>query len=349
MEKSTIILSPNKEFPALTWREIIERHGPGTTYLLEPGNYTSLGPLEFNNIEKVRVSCPSYREKAFIPNFNVVNSKGFHLENISVGGEYGNRLHKCKNPIIRRCNFRDINLQSGIRIEGGHLPTIQGCYFHQIDPERTKDHVAIQVRGEEDLWGVTVLDCVFHNWADGIQAYRDRMPSEEARYKGNFPDAKIANCQFIVTSDFYTQEGTYAYAENGIDLKGGGIPDHPLVVERCFFWGMRASEKGLGSSSSGEAITIHNMTHDVVVRDVFIGDTNVGLGLYGNKNNKPLERIIATDITMVGIGRNGSDHPNTGKGIIDSGGFGYYSKIRYLDTPIVIEGSSSIRDVTYSI
>ena len=138
-----------------------------------------------------------------------------------------------------------------------------------------------------------ILNNEFINCNDGIQLVRRNKPSDGKYISANYEGTIINGNDIYITNVIYTngkglldQNGSYAYAENAIDIKAGSDNmENPILITNNHLWGYRFSDKTTGARNDhGSAIVIHygvknlNITNNIIfdsAQAIVAGDSNI--------------------------------------------------------------------------
>lgn len=200
--------------------------------------------------------------------------------------------------------------------------TIQNSRFQNMTHTgRIYDNPAISFFDwNSNSWSIKntkILNNEIVNTNDGIQTVLSKQ-SDGNYQSGNVEGTIIDGNDIYIDSTLYTNargeynpNGTYAYAENAIDLKAGSInASNPMIITNNHFWGFRKSDSTNSYlSDPGYAIVAHYGIGNTKLNDNVIFDSNSGIGLGDKQNaswamyNSEIKRNIIKDCgTLPGVG-----------------------------------------------
>ncbi|GIU00463.1 hypothetical protein TSL6_09690 [Sulfurovum sp. TSL6] len=166
--------------------------------------------------------------------------------------------------------------------------TIQNCRFQNMTHAgRLLDNPTISFKD----WSSTVfsikntkiINNEIVNSNDGIQTVIPMTPEVTANVEGTIIDNNHIYIDSSIYTDGngnYTPSGTYAFAENAIDLKIGSLnAQNPIIITNNHMWGYRKSDNSSGSylSDFGAAVGYHYGIGNIILNNNVIFDSNVGI------------------------------------------------------------------------
>lgn len=169
--------------------------------------------------------------------------------------------------------------------------TIQECRFQNMSHNgRLNDNPAISIIDYSlTKWTIKntkIIGNEIVNTNDGIQSVTHQM--DEAWQIANTEGTIIDSNDIYIDSSIYTDgdgnydpNGSRAYAENGIDLKGGSLNStNPIIITNNHIWGYRRSDSTDSRlSDPGYAFVAHYGVGNTKFNNNVIFDSNSGFGV----------------------------------------------------------------------
>lgn len=191
------------------------------------------------------------------------------------------------NNILNRAFTNNI-ITSVLFKKDANNNTIQNCRFQNMTHAgRLLDNPTISFKH----WDLTVFSIKntkivnneIVNSNDGIQTVIPMTPEVTANVEGTIIDSNHIYIDSSIYTDGkgnYTPSGTYAFAENAIDLKIGSLnAENPIIITNNHMWGYRKSDNSSGSylSDFGAAFGYHYGIGNIMLNNNVIFDSNVGI------------------------------------------------------------------------
>ncbi len=165
--------------------------------------------------------------------------------------------------------------------------TIQSCRFQDMPHNYiADDRVCIQWND----WGLQtwtvkntkVLDCEIRNMNDGLQTTIHTISGQQTvNCEGTIIDGNhifITDALYTDGNGNFTPSGTYAFAENAIDLKAGSLnASNPMIITNNKMWGYRNSDNSTSSPDDpGYALIGHYGIGNLKMNNNVIFDSHIG-------------------------------------------------------------------------
>lgn len=243
--------------------------------------------------------------------------------------------------------------------------TIQNSRIERSDISLYMDRAAIELNnnGQDNISirNNKIVHNEIVNFVDGIQLVKTGNSRQKfVNYEGTIIDSN----HISIDSRIYTdckgkpkRDGTCAYAENAIDLKGGSLnPQKPIIISNNKMWGFQKSDKTKSYLDDiGVAIPIHYDVANVVFEKNIFFNTRFALVIDAPRDGYAAEKleihdnifyniissaIFATDIDTIEIHDNlfkkiayGED--GLGKGVFSAFYFNNSSNVSFYNNKIV--------------
>lgn len=302
-----------------SWTEMFDDNTDKSDILLTSGNYGSWGPCNLpagGSLDRRRVL--RFEDYEVRP-WNRVGREALTGPVIAAPGSCDWIVHgltlrgPAAGPAVTQTGSERISFDAmliedfsnyGVRLRGDH-GTIQNSLIRRAG--KGLDGLGVQLRvHEQPNIGNRVIDCEIYDCADSIQITWDNrdgyrhLPCSGAIIDGN---------DMYITLDRYQKlDGTYADAENGIDVKAGpDEPGTPIVFSNNRIWGFRRTAPNVdGPSSLGAAVTIHRRARNLLFERNVVFDVPLAFQeVRHDVDDRPDRRrgVELRDNTIVGIGR----------------------------------------------
>lgn len=286
---------PAKEYSS--WKQLFEENADRLDYLLTPGDYRTLGPLNLDNQpgntaarpKTIRYYNPGVNDTAHpvkrppiegwarvsAIRFDGPSTRNWLVRGLTVS-------HPTDNSVIRggagNITVDFCLIEKGgeylFRIRGASDCTIQRCVIRDTiqtfnvngEPD---DSTGIQIgRGEDDVLAIKILDNEIYNVGDGVQVTDDRDdPTRpfEVLIQGN---------DIYLEPSRYIDETNTTWDENAIDLKAGSDTPRSTIIRNNRMWGFRHRA---ARGALGEIIVVQRFCRNILVEDNIMGDAPRGM------------------------------------------------------------------------
>lgn len=167
---------------------------------------------------------------------------------------------------------------------------------------RKSDVMATMIKDVPQTGDCGYMDARNNKWVlgeiknanDGFHVARLPCPTSDARQDGRVDGTVVDSCDYYITDEIYTDgngnyttSGTYAYAEDAIDIKiGSEDASNPCIYTNNHFWGYRTSDSSSGSliSGGGGAIVVHYGVNNSIFDNNICFDNGGGFSSGDNAN-----------------------------------------------------------------
>ena len=248
--------------------------------ILNNGNDTHPGKLNQNELANFALN---FDEASY---WTVDRASRFNTpSDTNVYRFYPGSTHNVLNRI-----FTDDIVRSVYVSGDAHNNTIQNSRFQNMsDSGRKGDNPAIILFGNGDpvtIKNTKILNNEIYNCGDGIMTMVWRNSGEKyqiANGEGTIIDSNdiyIDSNVYTNGNGKYTTSGSYAFAENAIDLKFGSLnPSNPMIITNNHMWGYRKSDSTNSyTDDPGYAMVIHYGVGNTIINDNVIFDSVRGIG-----------------------------------------------------------------------
>ncbi|MBW2736315.1 MAG: hypothetical protein JRH20_28335 [Deltaproteobacteria bacterium] len=193
-----------------------------------------------------------------------------------------------QHNIFNRLFFDKLEGRAVELSSGSHNNTIQSCRIQGMTIRALKsDTNAIQFSSASGdtsrvVKNTRILNNEIVNCCGGVAL--QRLASMPTNYEGTVIDGN----HFTINASIYTDgagnfdpKGSWAYAENAIDLKAGSDNvDNPVIITNNYLWGFRKSDPTDSSiGDHGTALVAHNGVWNVFIQQNVIFDSSRGVTL----------------------------------------------------------------------
>ena len=252
----------------------------------EPGGYGYSPPHPYYltdrsaNFEGVQVGKPNGAKWITFHGLSF-RGKGFEKDG-AVGGEGVVVYPGSSHIVFDYCHFYKAR---GLRIYGDSS-TVQNCVLNGNMGIRG-DHggTGIYTVEAKDSRGNRIVSNEFFDLtADAIGLPKDGTGAEKF---GNVPGTIIADNDIYTTdeSKVVIDGQTFVCGGDGLDIKNGGYPDEPVLIEGNRIWGIWPTPPkdewgiscGDNTGTVGQPIVTHKDTRNVIIRNNLILDSSTGI------------------------------------------------------------------------
>ena len=284
-------------------------------FCVSPGDYTSLGNIRITRsgtdakrryivLNNGNDTHPGKLNKNQLANFALdFNNASFWIidraSSIDNGATYAFRLRTgSSNNIFNRIFTNNIITSIAINADANDN-TIQNSRFQNMTHSgRIYDNPAISFfEWSADSWSIKntkIINNEIVNANDGMQIVLAKK-SDGDYQEGNAEGTIIDGNDIYIDSNIYTNgngkydpNGSYAYAENALDIKAGSTNvSNPMIITNNHFWGFRkADSTDSYLSDPGHAFVIHYGIGNTKFNDNVIFDAPSGIVAADKQNSK---------------------------------------------------------------
>ena len=279
-------------------------------FFVSPGDYSQAGDIKLsaNGTSQNRRYIVLYNGNDTHPGKLPLNTSNLAKAEFLITGSYWiidrmsfwNRGNAEETNQIKGGSFNIINryFQSNVGgacvtlYKNSHNNTIQNSRVERkdfkIDGQVQQDRAAFQLfNNYEDnisIKNTKILNNETSNFNDGFQTIRQGTTLMNINYEGTIIDF---NC-FYIDNRLYTNgngvhdsNGSYAYAENAIDLKvGSENSSNPMIISNNKMWGFRKADGTMSDlDDPGACIAVHYNVNNTIIENNLIWDSRMGFNL----------------------------------------------------------------------